>query len=155
MKQDFEKIIESNVIFNYTSDFSQLSEGNGVKEIGKLLGGVSTLTDKYGSVVAVTGGKIEIIITPGRDDVVIHENRHAGQLLNLDFDKSIESVRRREYDAWGIQNTYDPERMRQTLTKVMGEINRNERANGSLKKLDFSPTIKEAVDYMYRPEKSK
>jgi hypothetical protein len=142
MQSDFETIISSEVTYNYTSNTSLLPQTGDSKAIGIL---IYDLSYDLSSKEAVSG-EVTVVITPGRDDVVVHENRHGVQVLNA-TDAS-RPVRTREYEAWKVQAKYDPARMNQLLDSMTGYVNTIRRSRNQSEVIG-RPSIGEAVDSLY------
>jgi len=97
LKNDFDNIISNpDVMFRYSSNTSSLRND----ENGKIGGGI--YRDQYGRIVS---GTVNIIIRPGHDEAVIHENRHGNQILEDRYDAM--SVLSRELEAYTYQEVYN------------------------------------------------
>ena len=132
---DFQNIINSTVKFNYTSDISIL---------GKNEDGVTGYGDSYVYTNAdgtASDGSVNIAVKPGRGDVIVHENRHAGQILE---GRSQKPVLEKETDAFIYEQVYDYKAVQKVLNQVQtlkySHLNK-----------DLRPkvTIQEMVKYLY------
>jgi hypothetical protein len=105
LKSDFEKIISSDMIFSYSSDVSGLGDneyGMFRKNTSEI---ITTITDADGNVTSITKYVSTINIRPGHDDFVIHEGRHANQLLAGTNNRPVLEVER---EAFIYQRIYNP-----------------------------------------------
>ena len=133
LKRDFVNIIKSKVRFHYTSDTKDLEED----ESGKITGGTT-----YGSGEDMTGD-VYISIRPGNDSYVIHEDRHANQILNNTKNRPV-LVRERE--AYLYQKIYAPTEIENLINKAKQEQYPNPSDRPEFYDLD------NAIKYMYREE---
>jgi len=97
LKADFDNIISNpDVMFRYSSNTNELkNDENGITE-----GQINR--DQYGRIV---GGIVNIVIRPGHDEAVIHENRHGNQVLEDRYGAM--SVFDRELEAYTYQEVYN------------------------------------------------
>ena len=96
LKSDFESIITSKVVFHYTSNPQGLQDW----EMGKLWEFKSSMWLSDG----VLMGNIYITVRAGKDDFVIHENRHGNQNLERTQNRSELEIER---EAYQYQRIYD------------------------------------------------
>ena len=96
LKSDFDNIIASKVVFHYTSNPEGLQDW----EMGKLWEFKSSMWLSEG----VLKGNIYITVRAGKDDFVIHENRHGNQNLEGTQNRSNLEIER---EAYQYQRIYD------------------------------------------------
>ncbi len=93
----------------------------------------------------ITTGIVTIVIRPGHDDAVVHENRHGRQIVSGDAKKL--TVFEAEKDAFIYQQVYDYE-------SVQGTINRAEEKQYPFKDIPKPSNygLDDMIKFLYGPD---
>ncbi len=134
LSKDFENIINSPVVFIYSSDISGIKSGF-EGETGSPDDVLYTDTD--GNII---GGRVSIFIKGGRDELVIHENRHGNQRLERENKSKLE----RETEAFIYQRIYDHQSVQDFIDKIT-EIKYGYQDESIRQQAD----LEEAIKYKY------
>ena len=142
LESDFNNIIESDVMFEYSSDVSLMPAANDGE--AKIIDYSIVDGEKVIS-------KIRIVAKPGYTQTIVHENRHGNQMLNKSSGFWESSDFNDELEAFRYQSVYDP----QSVQRFIKGVRASQYPNYSIQQRESIPyTLKDAIRHAYKGQKA-